>query len=172
MIRSNSIDLLSYQLDGDDMQVIPDQQLDVARTNWAIAQAHWGIFPTLRSPLPTSTLEVLSLVFSIRPRRVDKQGRTRRPLGRWKVLGVEVRHHPDAYLKHRLEKKHWGIQPRYYPLLGFGALASARRFWQAFDEVCSHIRWRQPPSEAVGLRQGQSEFLTRREGLHRQFLAR
>ena len=43
-------------------------------------------------------------------------------------------------LDNPIEQDHRGIKPRYYPMLGFGAFESAKRFCAVFEEVRQYLR--------------------------------
>jgi transposase-like protein len=55
-------------------------------------------------------------------------------------LGPKVKHRCSAYLNRRIEQDHRAVKQRYYPMLGFGSLASAQRFCRAFEEVRQYFR--------------------------------
>jgi len=55
------------------------------------------------------------------------------------VLGTDVQHRVSDCLTNRIEQDHRGIKQR-YPMLGFGAFESAKRYCQAFDEVRNYFR--------------------------------
>ncbi len=44
------------------------------------------------------------------------------------VLGERVEHRDNWFLHRPIERDHRAIKQRYYPMLGFGRLASAQRF--------------------------------------------
>jgi len=58
------------------------------------------------------------------------------------VLGEAVIHEPGSCLDNPIEQDHRGIKHRYYPMLGFGAFESAKRFCTAFEEVRQYSRTR------------------------------
>jgi transposase-like protein len=43
-------------------------------------------------------------------------------------------HRQSQYLNNRIEQDHRAIKQRYYPMLGFGRMESAKRFCSAFEE--------------------------------------
>ncbi len=55
-------------------------------------------------------------------------------------LGTDVEHEVRGCLGNPIEQSHRGIKQRCYPMLGFGAIESAKRFCQAFDEVQQFLR--------------------------------
>jgi putative transposase len=67
------------------------------------------------------------------------------------TLGSEVLHRTNRYLNNRLEQDHRGIKQRYYPMRGFGSVASASRFCRAFDEVRQFFRVRTTMKQHVSL---------------------
>ena len=71
-----------------------------------------------------------------KPDRVttDKHASYRRAIRQ--IIGRKVRHRTSQYLNNRIEQDHRGIKQRYYPMRGFGSLASAVRFCTAFSELC------------------------------------
>ena len=71
------------------------------------------------------------------PKQVTTDGHDSYPRAIREVLGPRVKHRCSAYLNRRIERDHRGVKQRYYPMLGFGALASAQRFCRAFEEVGS-----------------------------------
>ena len=50
------------------------------------------------------------------------------------VLPANVVLRTSKYLNNLVEQDHRGIKQRYYPMQGFGAVESAQRFCQAYDE--------------------------------------
>ncbi len=75
-----------------------------------------------------------------KPDRVttDKHASYRRAIRQ--VLGRKVRHRTSQYLNNRIEQDHRGVKQRYYPMRGFGSLASAARFCTAFSELRQYFR--------------------------------
>ena len=74
------------------------------------------------------------------PERVTTDGHDSYPRAIRETLGSEVLHRTNRYLNNRLEQDHRGIKQRYYPMRGFGSVASASRFCHAFDEVRQFFR--------------------------------
>lgn len=74
------------------------------------------------------------------PERVTTDGHDTYPRAIAEVLRSDVEHRVNSYLNNRMEQDHRGIKQRYYPMLGFGAFSSAKRFCQAFDEVRNYFR--------------------------------
>src|ERR671917_2195948 len=62
------------------------------------------------------------------PTQVTTDGHDSYPRAIRETLGAKVKHRCSAYANRRIEQDHRGIKQRYYPMLGFGALPSARRF--------------------------------------------
>ena len=75
-----------------------------------------------------------------KPDRVttDKHASYRRAIRQ--IIGRKVRHRTSQYLNNRIEQDHRGIKQRYYPMRGFGSLASAVRFCTAFSELRQYFR--------------------------------
>ena len=69
------------------------------------------------------------------PTQVTTDGHDSYPRAIRETLGPKVKHRCSAYANRRIERDHRGVKQRYYPMLGFGALPSAQRFWRAFEEV-------------------------------------
>ena len=74
------------------------------------------------------------------PKRVFTDGHTSYPRAIKEALGAEVEHEVIPCLGNPIEPSHRGIKQRYYPTLGFGAVESAQRFCQAFEEVHQFFR--------------------------------
>lgn len=74
------------------------------------------------------------------PERVTTDGQDSYPRAIAQVLGTDVQHRVSDCLTNRIEQDHRGIKQRYYPMLGFGAFESAKRYCQAFDEVRNYFR--------------------------------
>ncbi len=73
------------------------------------------------------------------------------PRGIRETLGHEVIHRCNQYLNNRIEQDHRGIKQRYYPMRGFGSVASASRFCRAFEEVRQFFRVRTTLKQQVSL---------------------
>ncbi len=69
------------------------------------------------------------------------------------------------YLNNRLEQDHRPIKQRYYPMLGFGRMESARRFCSAFEELRHYLRIRPPMDGQVSLAEKRRTFLARWQAL-------
>jgi hypothetical protein len=67
------------------------------------------------------------------PERVAPDGHDSSPPAIRETIGNEVVHQSNASLTHRVEQDHRGIKQRYYPMRGFGSVASAAHFCRAFD---------------------------------------
>src|SRR3954447_22216405 len=77
---------------------------------------------------------------STTPKQVTTDGHDSYPRAIGETLGPKVEHRCNAYLNRRIERNHRAVKQRYYPMLGFGALASAQRFCRAFEEVRQYFR--------------------------------
>jgi hypothetical protein len=86
-----------------------------------------------------------------RPERVTTDGHDSYPRAIRETLGGDVLHRTNRYLNNRLEQDHRGIKQRYYPMRGFGSVASASRFCRAFDEVRQFFRVRTTMKQQVSL---------------------
>jgi putative transposase len=75
------------------------------------------------------------------------------------ILGTEVEHRHNAYLNRRIEQDDRGIKQRYYPMLGFAAFASARRFCRALEEIRPYFRPRRKRKQFVSLARGRQQFI-------------
>jgi putative transposase len=105
------------------------------------------------------------------PQRVTTDGHSAYPRAIRETLGRKVLHRCNPYLNSRLEQDHRGIKQRYYPMLGFGKVASAARFCQAFEEVRQWFRSRQRMTQAVSLADKRRLFVERFAGLQAMMLA-
>ena len=86
-------------------------------------------------------------------------------------LGAEVEHEVIPCLGNPIEQSHRGIKQRYYPTLGFGAVESAQRFCQAYEEVHQFFRPRQRMAEFVSLSDRREHFLQQVDALQAIFEA-
>ena len=66
--------------------------------------------------------------------RVTTDGHDAYPRAVRETLGDDVAHRCSRYLNNRIEQDHRGIKQRYYPMRGFGSVASAARCCPAFEE--------------------------------------
>ncbi len=89
---------------------------------------------------------------------------------RW-ILGREVLHRQSRYLNNRIEPDHRAIKQRYYPMLGFESMESAKRFCSAFDELRQYLRIRLRSGEQVSLSERRRVFLARWQGLMEEMAA-
>ena len=89
---------------------------------------------------------------------------------RW-ILGRKVLHRQSRYLNNRIEQDHRAIKQRYYPMLGFGCMESAKRFCSAFDELRPYLRIRPRPGEPVSLSERRRVFLARWQALTTEMAA-
>ncbi len=85
------------------------------------------------------------------PERVTTDGHDAYPRAIRETLGDRVAHRTSRYLNNRLEQDHRGVKQRYYPMRGFGSVASAARFCPAFEEQRQYFRARQRMGERVSL---------------------
>jgi putative transposase len=83
------------------------------------------------------------------PERVTTDGHDSYPRAIRETLGSDVIHRCNPYLNNRLEQDHRGIKQRYYPMRGFGSVASAAHFCRAFDEVRQFFRVRSTIKQKV-----------------------
>ena len=70
-------------------------------------------------------------------------------------------HRTTRYLNNYTEQSHRAVKQRYYPMLSFGSLESAARFYSAFDELREYLRVRQHGEGHVSLAEQRRLFLTR-----------
>ena len=77
------------------------------------------------------------------------------------TLGPDVRHRASRSMNNRIEQDHRGITQRYYPLRGFGSVASAARFCAVHDELRDHLRPRTRFTEPVSLSKQRRRFQER-----------
>ncbi len=88
----------------------------------------------------TAFFEPVLEVAQTPPNRVVMDGLASYPRAIAKVLGEAVIHEPESCLDNPLEPDHRGIQHRYYPMLGFRAFESAKRFCAAFEAARQSLR--------------------------------
>nr|WP_228035820.1 IS6 family transposase [Oculatella sp. LEGE 06141] len=105
------------------------------------------------------------------PERVVTDRLTSYPRAITEELGSEVEHGTRGCLGNPIEQSHRGIKQRYYPTLGFGAIESAKRFCQAFDEVQQCLRPRTSMAEFVSLSKEREHFVERISELQEVFRA-
>src|SRR5258707_10047684 len=106
-----------------------------------------------------------SAVVGHRPDRVTTDGHDSYPRAIREMLGDEVTHRCNRYLTNRLEQDHRGIKQRYYPMRGFGRVASAARFCRAFDEVRQFFRVWTTMKQQVSLAHQREVFRQRLDAL-------
>jgi len=99
------------------------------------------------------------------PERVTTDGHDSYPRAIRETLGSDVLHRTNRYLNNRLEQDHRGIKQRYYPMRGFGSVASASRFCRAFDEVRQFFRVRTTMKQQISLAHQREAFRHRLEAL-------
>ncbi|AFY39982.1 Integrase catalytic region [[Leptolyngbya] sp. PCC 7376] len=105
------------------------------------------------------------------PEQVFTDGLKSYPRAIDEELGKEVEHQVIGCQGNPVEQSHRGQKDRYYPTLGFGALESAQRFCQAFDEVNNVLRPRRQMREFVSLSEQRDRFFHGVEALHNIFNA-
>jgi putative transposase len=106
-----------------------------------------------------------------RPEQVTTDGHNSYPRAIAEVLGKKVKHRCSRYKNNRIEQDHRGIKQRYYPMLGFKSLRSAKRFCRSFDELRHYFRPRQSPHQFVPAAQQQQQFKRKLAVLQTTFVA-
>jgi DDE domain len=101
------------------------------------------------------------------PERVTTHRHNSYPRAIRETLGSDVLHRTNRYLNNRLEQDHRGIKQRYYPMRGFGSVASASRFCRAFDEMRQFFRVRTTMKQKVSLAEHREAFRPRLDALPR-----
>lgn len=99
------------------------------------------------------------------PETVTTDGHRSYPRAIRETMGNEVAHRTNVYLNNCIEQDHRGIKQRYYPMRGFGNVASAARFCRAFDEVRQFFRVRTTVKQKVSLAQQRQVFCQRLDTL-------
>ena len=87
------------------------------------------------------------------PTQVTTDGHDSYPRAIQETLVPKVKHRCSAYMNRRIERNHREVKQRYYPMLGFGALPSAQRFWRAFEEVRQYFRPRRKQNDVISYSQ-------------------
>jgi putative transposase len=105
-----------------------------------------------------------------RPEQVTTDGHTSYPRAIAEVLGKKVKHRCSRYKNNRIEQDHRGIKQRYYPMLGFKSLRSAKRFCRSFDELRNYFRPRRSPNQFVPSAQRRQQFKRRLAVLQTTFV--
>jgi putative transposase len=95
------------------------------------------------------------------PQRVIADGLTSYPRAIDEELGSDVEREVRGCLRNPIEQSHRGIKQRYYPILGFGAIESAQRFCQAYDEVRNFLKPQRYMTEVVSLSERRERFTER-----------
>jgi putative transposase len=95
------------------------------------------------------------------PEKVTTDGHDAYPRAIRETLGSDVQHRTSRYMNNRMEQDHRGIKQRYYPMRGFGSVASAARFCTAHDELRDHFRSRHHLNESVSLAEQRRLFQER-----------
>jgi putative transposase len=86
---------------------------------------------------------------NVPPTQVTTDGHDSYPRAIRETLGRNVKHRCSAFMNRRIERDHRGVKQRYYPMLSFGALPSAQRFWRAFEEVRQYFRPRRKQDDVI-----------------------
>ncbi|MBD3885999.1 IS6 family transposase [Phormidium tenue FACHB-886] len=105
------------------------------------------------------------------PQRVATDRHSSYPRAIKEELRKEVEHEVRNCRGNPIEQSHRGIKQRYYPMLGFGSIESAKRFCQAFDEVKQCLRPRAAMAELVSLSKRRKQFVKRVNELQALFQA-
>ena len=105
------------------------------------------------------------------PTQVTTDGHDSYPRAIQETLGPKVKHRCSAYMNRRIERNHRELKQRYYPMLGFGALPSAQRFWRAFEEVRQYFRPRRKQNDVISLSNARQQFLFRALHLEAAFVS-
>jgi putative transposase len=95
------------------------------------------------------------------PQRVVTDEHTSYPRAIDEELGTDVEHELRGCLGNPIEQSHRGGKQRYYPILGFGVVESAQRFYQAYDEVRNSMRPQRSMAEVVSLSEKRERFMAR-----------
>jgi putative transposase len=95
------------------------------------------------------------------PEKVTTDGHDAYPRALRETLGLTVKHRTSRSVNHRLEQDHRGLKPRYYPMRGFGSVASAARFCSAHDELRAQLRARTRMNETIPLAEQRRRFQAR-----------
>ena len=96
------------------------------------------------------------------PEQVTTDGHDAYPRASRETLGSGVTHRCSRYKTKRIERDHRAIKPRYSPMRGFGACASAARFCPACEEQRHHFRAVTRRGERVSLARRRDRFRERR----------
>ena len=99
------------------------------------------------------------------PEKVTTDGHDSYPRAIRETLGRSVLHRCSHYLNNIVEQDHRGIKQRYYPMRGFGSVASAARFCRAFDEMRQFFRVRTTIKQKIALAVQREMFLQRLDTL-------
>jgi putative transposase len=102
---------------------------------------------------------------------VTTDGHNAYPRAIRRALSRKTQHRHSRYLNNRLEQDHRGVKQRYYPMRGFGSVASAARFCSAHDELHDYLRSRGALGERVPLAEQRRLFQGRWTALMRELTA-
>jgi putative transposase len=93
-----------------------------------------------------------------RPEQVTTDGHNSYPRALAELLGKKGKHRCSRYKNTRIEQDHRGLKQRYYPMLGFKSLRSAKRFCRSFDELRHYFRPQRSPNQFVPGVQRRQQF--------------
>ncbi len=105
------------------------------------------------------------------PERVTTDGHDAYPRAIRETLGNQATHRCSRYLNNRIEQDHRAVKQRYYPMRGFGSVASAARFCPAFEEQRQYFRARRTTGGHVSLADQRQQFQERWEALLGEVMA-
>jgi transposase-like protein len=135
--------------DGNLVDVQLSEKRDMAAAKTFFAEAH----EVAQQP----PQRVVTYSLASYPRAIDEE------------LGMNVEHEVRGCLGNSIEPSHREVKQRYYSMLGFGAIESAKRFCQVFDEVKQFLRPRARMTELVSLSRQREGFIERVHELQRLF---
>jgi len=75
-----------------------------------------------------------------KPKRVTTDKHPPYPRAINTTIGKRIKHRTNQYLNNRTEQSHRPVKQRYYPMLGFGAFASAAIICRGIDELRNFFR--------------------------------
>ena len=123
--------------------------MDVRLSDKRDMEAAKALFAQAHEMAEQSPQRVVTGRLASYPRAIDEE------------LKTDVEHETRGCLGNPIEQSHQGIKQRYYSMLGFGAIESAERFCQAFDEVQQFLRARMKMAEFVSLSKQREQFIKR-----------
>jgi len=92
------------------------------------------------------------------PEQVTTDGHDAYPRAIRETPGPVVVHRTSRYKNKRIEQDHRGIKQRYYPMRGFGSIASAARCCSAFEEQRQYFRAATRSGARVSLAERRQRF--------------